>query len=92
MPKLRNVAAVVAGTVTLGGAAIWFTVRPWWHRWGVDPDEAVRRLPGDEVVPGGRVVRGAPCESQPERPFAPDQPVAPDRPIEPDEPQPAPAG
>jgi hypothetical protein len=50
MPKLRNVAAVVAGTVTLGGAAIWFTVRPWWHRWGVDADEAARSLPGDDVV------------------------------------------
>ena len=51
MPKLRNVVALVAGTVTLGGAAIWFTVRPWWHRWGADPDEASRQLPGDEVVP-----------------------------------------
>ena len=50
MPKLRNLVAVVAGTVTLGGAAIWFTVRPWWHRWGVDADEAARSLPGDDVV------------------------------------------
>ena len=51
MPKLRNLVAVVAGTVTLGGAAIWFTVRPWWHRWGVDPDEAARELPGDDIIP-----------------------------------------
>jgi hypothetical protein len=51
MRKLRNLVAVVAGTVTLGGAAIWFTVRPWWHRWGVDPDEAARELPGDDVIP-----------------------------------------
>ncbi len=92
MPKLRNVAAVVAGTVTLGGAAIWFTVRPWWHRWGVDPDEAARELPGDDVVSGVRGVGDAPYGSQPDEPVAPDQPVAPDRPIEPDEPQPAPAG
>ena len=51
MPRLRNCAAVVAGTVTLGGAALWVTVRPWWHRWGVVPAEASRALPGDEVVP-----------------------------------------
>jgi hypothetical protein len=51
MRKLRNLVAFVAGTVTLGGAALWFMVRPWWHAWGVDPDEAARPLPGDDVVP-----------------------------------------
>jgi hypothetical protein len=55
MPKLRNLVALVAGTVTLGGAAIWFTVRPWWHRWGVDPDEAARELPGDDIIPDAPV-------------------------------------
>ncbi len=55
MPKLRTCVAVVAGTVTLGGAALWTTVRPWWHRWGVIPDEADRALPGDEVVSGAPV-------------------------------------
>jgi hypothetical protein len=51
MRTCRNLVALVAGTATLGGAALWFTVRPWWHRWGVDPDEATRPLPGDDVVP-----------------------------------------
>lgn len=51
MRKLRNLVAVVASAVTLGGAGLWLCVRPWWHRWGVDPDEAVRPLPGDDVVP-----------------------------------------
>ncbi len=55
MPKLRNLVAVVAGASTLGGAAIWCTVRPWWHAWGVDDGEAVKPLPGDDVVPDAPV-------------------------------------
>ncbi len=55
MPKLRNVLAVVCGTVTLGGAAAWMTVRPWWHSWGVDPADAERALPGDDVIPGAPI-------------------------------------
>lgn len=51
MPKLRNVLAVACGTATLGGAAAWFTVRPWWHTWGVDPADAERALPGDDAIP-----------------------------------------
>ena len=50
MPKLRNLVAVVAGATTLGGAAAWLTVRPWWHAWGVDEGEAATSLPGDDVV------------------------------------------
>ena len=55
MPKLRNIVAVVAGTVTLGGAAAWVTVRPWWHAWGTDPVESAAPLPGDDVVPDAGV-------------------------------------
>jgi hypothetical protein len=67
MPKLRNCVAVIAGTVTLGGAALWVTVRPWWHRWGVDAEEAARTLPGDEVVPGAPVsdTRGITIDAPP---------------------------
>ena len=55
MPKLRNLAALVAGATTLGGAAAWLTIRPWWHAWGVDPAEAVQPLAGDDVVPNAPV-------------------------------------
>ena len=67
MPKLRNCVAVVAGTVTLGGAALWVTVRPWWHEWGMDPEEAARTLPGDEVVSNAPVsdTRGITIDAPP---------------------------
>ena len=67
MPKLLNCAAVIAGTVTLGGAALWVTVRPWWHRWGVAPAEASRALPGDEVVANAAVsdTRGITIDAPP---------------------------
>jgi hypothetical protein len=55
MRKLRNLAAFVAGVVTLGGAAFWLGVRPWWHAWGADPAEAAKPLPGDDVVPDAPV-------------------------------------
>ena len=55
MPKFRNMVALVAGTVTLGGAAAWLTVRPWWHAWGTDAVESATALPGDEVVPDAAV-------------------------------------
>jgi hypothetical protein len=67
MPKLRNCVAVVAGSVTLGGAALWVMVRPWWHRWGVDPEEAGRPLAGDEVVSNAPVsdTRGITIDAPP---------------------------
>ena len=55
MRKLRNLIALVAGLVTLGGAAFWLAVRPWWRAWGADPAEAVKALPGDDVVPDAPV-------------------------------------
>jgi hypothetical protein len=55
MRKLRNLTAFIAAAITLGGAAFWLAVRPWWHRWGVDPAEAVTPLPGDDVVPNAPV-------------------------------------
>lgn len=50
MRAIRWLLALVFGTITLGGAALWVTVRPWWHRWGVDPAVSDRELPGDELV------------------------------------------
>jgi hypothetical protein len=55
MRKLRTLIALVVATATLGGAAFWLAVRPWWHRWGVDRTEAVTPLPGDDVVPNAPV-------------------------------------
>ncbi len=55
MRKLGYLTAAIAGALTLGGAAIWITVRPWWLRWGVDPEEAVKPLPGDDVVPNAPI-------------------------------------
>ncbi len=55
MRKVRWLVAMVAAGMTLGGAVAWFGVRPWWHRWGVDPAEAGTALPGDDVVPGAPI-------------------------------------
>ncbi len=38
--------AAAAGAVVAYKARI----EPWWRSWGVDPDEAIRALPGDEIV------------------------------------------
>ena len=51
MRKVRWLVAMVVAGMTLGGAVVWLGVRPWWHRWGVDPAEAGTALPGDDVVP-----------------------------------------
>jgi hypothetical protein len=47
--RLFGLAVFAAGAV----ASYRLVIAPWWRSWGVDPDEAVRVLPGDEVVADG---------------------------------------
>jgi hypothetical protein len=47
--RLFGLAVFAAGAV----ASYRLVIAPWWRSWGVDPVEAVRALPGDEVVPDG---------------------------------------
>jgi hypothetical protein len=43
---------VMIGAAAVGAVVAYKTrIEPWWQAWGVDPDEAVRPLPGDELVP-----------------------------------------
>jgi hypothetical protein len=42
--------AAVAGAAYAGYRLV---VEPWWTTWGVDPGEAARPLPGDDVIPDG---------------------------------------
>ena len=52
--RRRPPAAALAGigaTVAYATAAV-----PWMRHWGSTPDERVRRLPGDELVPDARIV------------------------------------
>lgn len=56
--------AVIAGVTWATGSA----VRRWWHEWGVDPLEATRLLPGDDLVPDAVAVdtRGIDIAARPE--------------------------
>jgi len=56
--------AVIAGVTWATGSA----VRRWWHEWGVDPLEATRPLPGDDLVPDAVAVdtRGIDVAAPPE--------------------------
>jgi hypothetical protein len=48
---LRRILPFVA--VIGGGIALYRgVVAPWWRTWGVDPDEALRAFPGDDIVAG----------------------------------------
>jgi hypothetical protein len=42
---------VVGSALAAAGWAGYVTARRWYETWGVDPDEAVKDLPGDELVP-----------------------------------------
>ena len=44
--------AVLGAAVTAPVGIYALVLRPWKERWGADPGEAVRMLPGDELVPG----------------------------------------
>lgn len=47
--RLFGLAVFAAGAV----ASYRLVIAPWWRSWGADPDEAVRALPGDDVIPDG---------------------------------------
>ena len=52
MRKALAVGAVGLGAAGLGAvAAFELRVHPMWRSWGVDPDEVVMTLPGDDLVP-----------------------------------------
>ncbi len=59
--------AVLGVAAGAGAAAFWFGVRPWWHTWGVDPDEVARTLPGDDILPDAQVTdtRGITIDAPP---------------------------
>ena len=59
--------ALVGVAAGAGAAAFWFGVRPWWRSWGVDPDEADRVLPGDDILPDARITdtRGITIDAPP---------------------------
>jgi len=43
---------IILGAATAGAVLAYKTrIEPWWRSWGVEPDEAVRPLPGDDIVP-----------------------------------------
>jgi len=58
--------ALVGTSVAMGSvAAFRAIVRPWYERWGVEPDDAGRLLPGDELIAGptGGATRGIPIDA-----------------------------
>jgi hypothetical protein len=64
--RMRGVLIGVAVGTSIGFAAS--RVRRWWKTWGVEPDEAERALPGDEVVVDatGGETRGITIDAPPE--------------------------
>ncbi len=57
--------ALVGGAAMGGVAAFRGIVRPWSERWGAEPDDAARLLPGDELIAGptGGDTRGITIEA-----------------------------
>lgn len=64
--RMRGVLVGVAVGTTLAIAAA--RVRDWWKTWGIDPAEATKALPGDDVVsaPTGGETRGITIDAPPE--------------------------
>jgi hypothetical protein len=48
---LRRLTVAMLAAAGLGYAGYRFVVQPWWRSWGVVPEEATAKLPGDEVIP-----------------------------------------
>jgi hypothetical protein len=48
--------AITSAAASAAGAVTALATREWWRSWGVDPEEAVRALPGDELVPDAEAV------------------------------------
>jgi hypothetical protein len=59
---------VLAGVAGAGVAAYRLVARPWLDTWGIEGDEPVRSLPGDEVIPDGQTLdtRGITIDAPPE--------------------------
>ena len=59
---------IVGAAVAAGGWAAFVATRHWYDTWGVDPDEAERALPGDELVEAATAhdTRGITIEATPE--------------------------
>jgi len=59
---------IVGGSIVAAGWATYAGVRRWRATWGVVPDEADRRLPGDDLVPSARSsdTRGITIDAPPE--------------------------
>jgi hypothetical protein len=64
--RMRGVLVGVAVGTTVAIATA--RVRDWWKTWGMDPSEATRALPGDDVVaaPTGDETRGITIDAPPE--------------------------
>jgi hypothetical protein len=48
---MRRLLLLALGLAGVGYAGYRAVVEPWWRSWGVDPAEAERALPGDDLVP-----------------------------------------
>jgi len=59
---------LVGATLAAAGWAAYSNARRWWETWGVDPAEAARDLPGDDLVEAPTVVdtRGLTIDAPPE--------------------------
>jgi hypothetical protein len=59
---------VVGSAIAAAGWAAYATTMRWYRTWGIDPDEAGRALPGDDLVPepGACDTRGLTIEAPPE--------------------------
>ncbi len=53
---MRRSLVFVAGAAAVSVAAYRFAIEPWWRMWGVNPADADRELPGDDVVSDPGVV------------------------------------
>jgi len=65
---LRRIFVLGAGLASLGAAIGYLTVRTAFRRWGIDPAEGTKALPGDELVPDAELsdTRGIDLEAAPE--------------------------
>ena len=69
MRRMLAVGAIGLGAASLGAvAAFELRLRPLWQSWGIDPEEARRPMPGDDLVPDAPVVetRGITIDAPPE--------------------------
>lgn len=56
-PGIRDIASGVAGAAYIAGAlASSAFLQKWYRRWGTSDAETSRTLPGDELVPGARII------------------------------------